>query len=622
MRPHTAKFIRLIGAAIVPIFVILISQLLPAQTYIKIHDFSGRDGKGPVGSLAVDAAGNLYGTTTQGGNNENGTVFRLHNTSSGWVFTTLYKFKGGMDGSGPGSGVTLGSDGTVSQQDRPRQPSIRNQHNFANRQPRPSSDELQNQSRDLLPTQVYSGVFSNIYFYPPDKYDTGEVGESVVQLGNGNIIAVGVDSNIRNWCPSGAFGGGWIMEMTPSGGNTVSQQLYGSCSYEGAYLLFVTPTNDGGALGTGNDLTFADQRAWMIKFTSTGTTQWQEELRAGGGIGQFAPKQLSDGSYFGVGVTAPEPYANNYGLMVHLSSTGAVLSHSAYTESASSFPGALEGGGLDFRSTAPATPGNAVISGIVETHDEHGYGWAFVAAKTAVDGSPTFKVYYGSQWSSDAPGQSNYRILPTTDGNFILTGTVRGTSYPFQACFLFAKLDAELNLIPPSLGYCGSPWIYGSWGVDAAPVNDVYGRGFILSGDSGDTPGHHDDGQLIRLDEAGNILWQTGQSGEATGDSVVWNGVVQINGVQGIGFAAAGYSYVGSPSYGGAGFGVMTTDSQGHLGLCRCWHTTYLVPTTLDLQAYDATFTPETIPVSVAGSPLRPNTTMIVPERLYVGPRP
>jgi hypothetical protein len=478
------------------------------------------------------------------------------------------------------------------------------------------------QQQNVQPPQFYRGVFSNIYFYPPDKYDTGEVGEAVAQLGNGNIIAVGLDSNIQNSCPSGALGGAWILEMTTSGGNSVTQQLYGDCSSDSSYLLFVTPTNDGGALATGNDLTFADQRDPIMKFTSTGTLEWQEELRSGGGIGQFTPKQLSDGSYFGVGITAPAPYDNNWGFIAHLSSSGALLSHSAYAESATSFPGALPGGGLNFKSTAPTSSGNQVLSGIADAHFSYGYSYVYVAGKTAVDGSPTFKVYYGRQWTSDAPGQSNYRILPTSDGKFVLTGTVRGTSYPFEACFLFAKLDAELNLIPPSLGYCGDPWIYGSWGYDASPVNDVYGRGFILSGHSGDTPGHHDDGQLIRVDEAGNILWQTGQSGEPAMGGVVWYGVTPINGVPGIGFAAVGYSYVGSLEYGGAGFGVVATDAMGRLELCQCWHTTHLAPVTLDLQQYDATFSPETLAASVTASPLAPEATFVPAERLYTAPQP
>ncbi|HEY5048622.1 MAG TPA: choice-of-anchor tandem repeat GloVer-containing protein [Rhizomicrobium sp.] len=64
----------------------------------------GRDGAIPFGGVALDAAGNLYGTTSAGGAySEWGTVFRLD--ASGHE-TVLYNFTGGADGGGPFSGLT------------------------------------------------------------------------------------------------------------------------------------------------------------------------------------------------------------------------------------------------------------------------------------------------------------------------------------------------------------------------------------------------------------------------------------------------------------------------------------------------------------------------------------
>jgi uncharacterized repeat protein (TIGR03803 family) len=37
----------------------------------------GTDGRDPVGPLILDQAGNLYGTTSRGGNSDYGTVFKL-----------------------------------------------------------------------------------------------------------------------------------------------------------------------------------------------------------------------------------------------------------------------------------------------------------------------------------------------------------------------------------------------------------------------------------------------------------------------------------------------------------------------------------------------------------------
>jgi uncharacterized repeat protein (TIGR03803 family) len=54
--------------------------------------------------------GNYYGTTTYGGTNNNGTIFRL---TTGGTLTTLYSFSGGTDGSEPSGTLTLGSDGKL-----------------------------------------------------------------------------------------------------------------------------------------------------------------------------------------------------------------------------------------------------------------------------------------------------------------------------------------------------------------------------------------------------------------------------------------------------------------------------------------------------------------------------
>ncbi len=43
--------------------------------YAVLHEFNFADGGGPNGTLAMDAEGNLYGTTTGGGTHNLGTVF-------------------------------------------------------------------------------------------------------------------------------------------------------------------------------------------------------------------------------------------------------------------------------------------------------------------------------------------------------------------------------------------------------------------------------------------------------------------------------------------------------------------------------------------------------------------
>jgi uncharacterized repeat protein (TIGR03803 family) len=65
-----------------------------------LYSFAGSpDGRGPfLAGLILDASGNLYGTTVQGGRNDLGTVFKLDTTGKE---TVLYSFMRGSDGLGP-----------------------------------------------------------------------------------------------------------------------------------------------------------------------------------------------------------------------------------------------------------------------------------------------------------------------------------------------------------------------------------------------------------------------------------------------------------------------------------------------------------------------------------------
>jgi uncharacterized repeat protein (TIGR03803 family) len=85
-----------------------------------LHNFTGgTDGALPFiqcATLAMDAAGDLYGSTYRGGAANAGTVFKLSppvTTTGLWTETILYTFKGGSDGSEPFTGVILDKSGNV-----------------------------------------------------------------------------------------------------------------------------------------------------------------------------------------------------------------------------------------------------------------------------------------------------------------------------------------------------------------------------------------------------------------------------------------------------------------------------------------------------------------------------
>jgi uncharacterized repeat protein (TIGR03803 family) len=65
-------------------------------TETVLHSF-GSDGSGPYGGLIFDSAGNLYGTTqTADMGQGNGTVFMLSPSGNDWTLTTLYRFPSGF----------------------------------------------------------------------------------------------------------------------------------------------------------------------------------------------------------------------------------------------------------------------------------------------------------------------------------------------------------------------------------------------------------------------------------------------------------------------------------------------------------------------------------------------
>ncbi len=92
-------------------------KLAPSgSAYIKtiLHRFKGKsDGAGPSGGLIIGKGGVLYGTTSDGGATQNGTVYELVPSGTGYTEHVLYSFKGYPDGSGPAAGVITDNEGAL-----------------------------------------------------------------------------------------------------------------------------------------------------------------------------------------------------------------------------------------------------------------------------------------------------------------------------------------------------------------------------------------------------------------------------------------------------------------------------------------------------------------------------
>jgi uncharacterized repeat protein (TIGR03803 family) len=86
-------------------------KLSSSGTETVLYSFPGfpTDGYYPASDLVRDSAGDLYGTTSYGGQFGGGTVFEI---SSAGAESILYSFTGGMDGGNP-NGLALNSSGNL-----------------------------------------------------------------------------------------------------------------------------------------------------------------------------------------------------------------------------------------------------------------------------------------------------------------------------------------------------------------------------------------------------------------------------------------------------------------------------------------------------------------------------
>ncbi len=105
--------------------VFLVARAMAGSNEQVIYRFrGGSDGYSPSGNLFADRAGNLYGTTVQGGTGGScgydqdgcGTVFQLKppaDPGGPWVETVLYRFAGGSDGYWPTAALASDNEGNL-----------------------------------------------------------------------------------------------------------------------------------------------------------------------------------------------------------------------------------------------------------------------------------------------------------------------------------------------------------------------------------------------------------------------------------------------------------------------------------------------------------------------------
>ena len=187
--------------------------LLAAQEQTLLSFGTAPDGNYPNSTLAIDRFGNLYGTTLEGGQFGEGTIFELTFRNGHWIKTILYDFcqqPACADGSAPSGTLALDPAGN-----------LYGTTNFGGAFALGTAFQL---TRNIDGTWTQSVI-----------HDFGTTADGAIPLsgmvpdGNGNLYGTTISGGTGSNCTSG--GCGTVFELSPAGpGQWMETVLYNFCS--------------------------------------------------------------------------------------------------------------------------------------------------------------------------------------------------------------------------------------------------------------------------------------------------------------------------------------------------------------------------------------------------------
>jgi uncharacterized repeat protein (TIGR03803 family) len=179
-----------------------------------LHDFGAAgDGIQPLHNVTFDASGNLYGTTSYGGANNNGTVFQLVPSGSGWTENILASFSlSGSAGGAPYAGLIIDQSGNLYGATSANAPGGGP----------PNGDGSGGAVFELMPSG--SGWTLKVlysFFAAGGGYHCGPYGNLVMDAA-GNLYGTTYSD--------GAYGYGSVFKLTPASGQWTYSSLHDFCS--------------------------------------------------------------------------------------------------------------------------------------------------------------------------------------------------------------------------------------------------------------------------------------------------------------------------------------------------------------------------------------------------------
>jgi uncharacterized repeat protein (TIGR03803 family) len=269
-------------------------KITPSGVLTTLHSFDGTDGYLPCTALVQATNGNLYGTTVQGGANGAGTVFKI--TPSG-TLTTLYSFcsqSGCTDGKSPFSSLVQATNG-----------------NLYGTTFEGGADCVPDGCGTIFKITP-SGTLTTLHRF--DFTDGVDPEAGLVEATNGNLYGTTADG--------GATDSGTVFKITPSGTLTT---LYSFCSqsncadgYDAADLVQATDGNFYGTTELGGAHCVPDGGCGTIfKITPGGVlTTLHSFDGTDGGNPEFGLTQDTNGKFYG---TTQDDGSDNGGTIYSLS---------------------------------------------------------------------------------------------------------------------------------------------------------------------------------------------------------------------------------------------------------------------------------------------------------------
>jgi uncharacterized repeat protein (TIGR03803 family) len=269
------------------------SQCFGSQGKLQVlYNFTQQQaGTHSAAGVTMDRAGNLYGTTENGGNNGAGFAYKL-GRFAGWLLDPLFSFSGGNNGDEP-AGLIVGQNGSLY---GGAQGGIQNCGTDGsqycglvfNLRPQPTA----------CPTTQCSWNEKVPYRFSSESDGSGTITVSASDQA-GNLY--GTTST------GGASDQGTVFELTPSGGGWTKTTLYSfTGGHDGSTPSQILLGNDGDLFGVAEGGLFGD--GVVFELTPSGDSWTESVLRAFGKDGVGFPASLVQdgaGNLYGTAINLP-----------------------------------------------------------------------------------------------------------------------------------------------------------------------------------------------------------------------------------------------------------------------------------------------------------------------------